>query len=907
MIRPTRLVTHALTVVSLTLSTSLWMATTQESEAAVASNCMAFGGGITLPEGPSVENGVKSRIQEACTRFSGDIVSVKNAVHWWNGLLVQDFVGKGGDKPDGAIFYDVNAWHGAQGTKAFLLRGILLSEYWANPQWGPLRADVESAPASPPNAVTGKPTTGFVAKFGEMMDIFVYYNGRTKGTYVVSGVALTSYLNWGGPAGFLGYPESGGAGARPSGYDNGQTQGWFQNFEGGIMHSFSRRGLWFAYPVHGAIQAVYNTLPGTGSGSALGFPLSDEIIIRDLSNPTRTRGVYQVFQGGRVYYDGGVAVNSVYPDPHLTGTGSGTAFVLYENVIDSLPSDGLGGTGLAGGLGFPIGTQDDRNDPRAYFEYGYVDADGGAHPYGGSVKRPPMPANLRIPYAPNSGVNFTGGPHGEGKFPDTELISHANASGIDFGKNGQPFEVLAMAEGTVVFAEWSPYGFGNVIAIRSKQGGTIIMYCHLLSGSMSVRREPDKEDTPLKVGMYVAQGERIATTSNSGGYPGMLIHLHVELRSGTKGGHPMFGDPIPWQSDDVVLTNPTSGGPQYKIYEYLDLKEESKIRNYDGVAIRLAGSRTVDYIDSYYEDSMGTRQARLPIRGGTSLFSDSKCGLPSVKTCEDNTIDKDMTIFAKVESDLRGFGAAGDTIQSPLTAGGLESTDPEVVVTYDPSFLTLASPSLGEYRALVIIPLPELANGADPGYVAPLPTPIPSPVPTATPETPGPIPLSSATFNNGGFEEGSMAGWTTVNGTVDVDGSFVHSGSYSVHGSSGGNTSSGQSAVVFYRDFALAPYQFWVDGGRMLASSSGWFQNGDGEDYRMVLHFIDGAGNDIIAFDTGWRHDPGDSYVQVTDTNRAVQAGTAVIRYEVQIRRNSGSYTDVDVDDLTVQLNFVGP
>jgi uncharacterized protein with LGFP repeats len=159
--------------------------------------------------------------------------------------------------------------------------------------------------------------TGHLVRF--LHDIDVYYNDQLGETFVLAGITGDRFDELGGTGGYLGFPKSEGLVAADFGALGSDATGFYQNFEGGILHTFQINGVWDANGVHGAIQATYNSLPGTGSGSALGFPISEEINTGpSAANPNKS-GVYQKFEGGWLYYD---SVN----DNEI-----GVTYILYNN------------------------------------------------------------------------------------------------------------------------------------------------------------------------------------------------------------------------------------------------------------------------------------------------------------------------------------------------------------------------------------------------------------------------------------------------------------------------------------------------------------------------------------------------------------------------------------------------
>ena len=185
-------------------------------------------------------------------------------------------------------------------------------------------------------------------------------------------------------------------------------------------------------------------------------------------------------------------------------------------------------------------------------------------------------------------------------------------------------------------------------------------------------------------------------------------------------------------------------------------------------------------------------------------------------------------------------------------------------------------------------------------------TPTATPTNTPLPPPPGPTILLGPSTNNGGFESGTMSGWTMLNGFVDVNGDFVHSGSYSVHGTSAGDESGGQPPVIFYRDISLEPYRLWIDAGLGVADYEAWLHNGNSEYYRFIVRFFNSSGTNLATYDTGWIRDTGGGYHQHGE-QRNIPVGTSYVRVEAQMKRYAGSYTDVDIDDMTFRIQFNNP
>ena len=223
-------------------------------------------------------------------------------------------------------------------------------------------------------------------------------------------------------------------------------------------------------------------------------------------------------------------------------------------------------------------------------------------------------AVYRLPYSHKSSVKWTGGPHPIfGSL--TGEYTLGTGSGIDFagpddqddrvkkdlltmyaGKNltygSTNFRVLAMAGGTVKAVRTTcpddpTYkDFGCWIAIEEPAYHTVIIYAHLLEGSIRF----------TTVGQTVAIGEVIALAGSSGKQFNdkgeRVIHLHIDLHLGTNfscttaTGNPSlvadqgcyWGTPLGWESYLGWLD-------QYLIWGYYSETNSSSMMNYDGSAV----------------------------------------------------------------------------------------------------------------------------------------------------------------------------------------------------------------------------------------------------------------------------------------------------------------------------------
>ncbi len=255
---------------------------------------------------------------------------------------------------------------------------------------------------------------------------------------------------------------------------------------------------------------------------------------------------------------------------------------------------------------------------------------------------PPQLPDLKLPYRSSETMYWTGGPHEYSK-PGALTASFPSGlgSGLDFG-NTTSFDVLAMASGTV--EETSCYGglgFGCHVAIRHSVGGTILIYAHLLQGSIVVSN-----------GQNIIQGQIIGKAGNSGTQD---VHLHIELRDGgvcnitvdcLPGG--LGGNPLGW--DDLM---PFVDG--YQIGSYLVDSEGLQAYNYDGSAVK--GNAKVIYNFPFHDQTGSGYISRTGVVRVDSSFPIPPNQCPSADDCE-RSVPGAATQFA-------GHGTFGPVVSSP--------------------------------------------------------------------------------------------------------------------------------------------------------------------------------------------------------------------------------------------------
>jgi LasA protease len=174
--------------------------------------------------------------------------------------------------------------------------------------------------------------------------------------------------------------------------------------------------------------------------------------------------------------------------------------------------------------------------------------------------------------------------------------------------------------------------------------------------------------------------------------------------------------------------------------------------------------------------------------------------------------------------------------------------------------------------------------------------PTNTPTPTLTP-APHAVELLGPSVNNGGFEAGSMSGWTQSGGSFDVANDAPHSGAYYCKGTSA-------TEAYFYKDLNLDAYAAKIDAGLASAYFGAWTHNGNSEWYRFMVRFLNQTGTELGLFDTGWAHDGESHYIHPSGSMPLIPQGSRSVRIEIHAKRTSGSYTDMDTDDVSFVLQY---
>ena len=150
---------------------------------------------------------------------------------------------------------------------------------------------------------------------------------------------------------------------------------------------------------------------------------------------------------------------------------------------------------------------------------------------------------------------------------------------------------------------------------------------------------------------------------------------------------------------------------------------------------------------------------------------------------------------------------------------------------------------------------------------------------------------------NCSFENRNMYGWTQEGGTFDVTNERALSGSYAVHGTSATQAS-------FYRLFSLSAYTTKVNSGGGTVRASAFIDPGKSELGKVSIYFVNTAGATNLGWDSDWQYSPGTHWLEVAN-EIPIPIGTRSIKVVISATRSGGSYTDVDIDDISTKVRFV--
>lgn len=146
-----------------------------------------------------------------------------------------------------------------------------------------------------------------------------------------------------------------------------------------------------------------------------------------------------------------------------------------------------------------------------------------------------LPPAARLPFAGTK--YYTSGPHTGGFCTQQDI---ASASGIDFARSGQAFEVLSIAEGQYL-GKGEKTGSGlqaGKYVLLQHPGGAQTMYWHLSDFSPEIEA--------MEPGQSIPRGFPIGWAGDSGNQS--AVHLHLELRTGANPTSPYSGVRLSWDS-----------------------------------------------------------------------------------------------------------------------------------------------------------------------------------------------------------------------------------------------------------------------------------------------------------------------------------------------------------------------
>ncbi len=191
---------------------------------------------------------------------------------------------------------------------------------------------------------------------------------------------------------------------------------------------------------------------------------------------------------------------------------------------------------------------------------------------------------------------------------------------------------------------------------------------------------------------------------------------------------------------------------------------------------------------------------------------------------------------------------------------------------------------------LIIISIPSFTT--QPSVVASVP--IQKPNPHIMVDT-GYIELCTV---NCSFESGNMSGWTQEGGSFDVTRDFVRSGSYSVKGTSA-------TRANFYRVFSLSQYATQIASGGGKIRASAFIDPGKSEHGAVDIYFYDAMQNIVgTGWESGWQYSPGTNFLEVAN-EIAIPTAARSVKVAIYAKRSSGSYTDMNVDDVSAKVRFI--
>jgi hypothetical protein len=186
----------------------------------------------------------------------------------------------------------------------------------------------------------------------------------------------------------------------------------------------------------------------------------------------------------------------------------------------------------------------------------------------------------------------------------------------------------------------------------------------------------------------------------------------------------------------------------------------------------------------------------------------------------------------------------------------------------------------------------------DVGPIGPTLTRVPptsTPLPTSTPPPfdSGNLELCNSNCN---FSSGNMSGWSQSGGSFDVNSKFVRSSPYAVNGTNA-------TSAEFYRSFSVSAYATYIDQSGGQVNVNAYIDPGNSENGALNVYFLNNSGNELSRWESGWKSNPREEWTQVSQSLN-VPVGTRSIMIKFKAKRSGGSYTDMNVDDVSVIARF---
>jgi Uma2 family endonuclease len=105
----------------------------------------------------------------------------------------------------------------------------------------------------------------------------------------------------------------------------------------------------------------------------------------------------------------------------------------------------------------------------------------------------------------------------------------------------------------------------------------------------------------------------------------------------------------------------------------------------------------------------------------------------------------------------------------------------------------------------------------------------------------------------------------------------------------------------------LNTYDNYIDQGYGTLRASAFIDPGKSEHGAVVVSFFNASQNNVgTVWDSGWQYSPGTHWLEVAN-EIPIPATARSAKIAIFVTRSSGSYTDVNVDDVTVRVRFIYP